>query len=77
MPDLVDAGCTSVYSTEDASEYPRAYVVPKDPALVALLEHGPASATAELVALADRIKKHTEARLIKYKQCVRGAYYAR
>ena len=70
MPDLVDAGCTSIYSTEDASEYPRAYVVPRDPGLIAVLESGMLTATPELLSLAERIKKHTEARLIKYKQCV-------
>ena len=70
LPELVDAGVTSIYSTEDASEYPRAYVVPRDPALIAAVESGLPIATPELLALADRIKQHTEARLIKYKQCV-------
>ncbi|KAI0091743.1 hypothetical protein BDY19DRAFT_932004 [Irpex rosettiformis] len=59
-PKVADAGVIGVYSEKDFSEVPRAYVVPKEPALFA----GPQSARDRLV---EEINEWMKGRLANYK----------
>ncbi|EPQ51761.1 acetyl-CoA synthetase-like protein [Gloeophyllum trabeum ATCC 11539] len=65
-PQVADVAVGAIYSPEDATEYPRAYVVPMDRSLLekSVKSNKPC---AELVALADELNKRVETRLIKYK----------
>ncbi|TFK52983.1 acetyl-CoA synthetase-like protein [Heliocybe sulcata] len=65
-PQVADVGVGAIYVPEDATEHPRAYVVPMDKmALARSLEDNKPS--IELITLAEELKKRVENKLIKYK----------
>lgn len=62
---MQDAGVSSIYHDEHATEYPRAYVVPFDKAV---LEGGP-----KAEAFAHELRKHIEAKYTPYKWFVQSS----
>lgn len=52
----------SIYSSEEATELPRAYIVPVDASLVA-----PTASMADQRRFVEEVKRHTETHLAKYK----------
>lgn len=65
--EIADAAVTSIYNAEQATELPRAYVVPKDPRLLEACAPGKTEITPGLKALSEHIKGLTEKKLIRYK----------
>lgn len=65
-PAVADAGVTAIYSEDDATEYPKAYIVPKD---TALLESSAKAGQAcpQTVAFVKDVLKHIEGKVIDYK----------
>jgi len=65
-PQVADVGVGAIYSPDDATEYPRAFVVPMDRTILtrSLEENKP---SIELVTLAHELNKRVESKLIKYK----------
>ncbi|KAH7108415.1 acetyl-CoA synthetase-like protein [Auriculariales sp. MPI-PUGE-AT-0066] len=61
-PLVKDAGVISVYSDSEATELPRAYVVPADPALIAA-----GASDAQHRQFATEVKKYVEGHVAKYK----------
>lgn len=61
-PLVRDAGVTSVYSNEHASELPRAYVVPVDENLL-----GNGLATKAQLQFIQEVKKYVESHTARYK----------
>lgn len=67
-PLVADAGVTAVYSDDDATEYPIAYIVPRDTAIwEASRKLG--KACPEGIALANELKAYIEEKTINYKWC--------
>ncbi|KZV94993.1 acetyl-CoA synthetase-like protein [Exidia glandulosa HHB12029] len=62
-PLVKDAGVTAVYSHAEATELPRAFVVPTDPSLVTSLGH----VTPAQARFADEVRRHVEEHTVKYK----------
>lgn len=65
-PEVADAGVTAIYSEDDATEYPKAYIVPKD---TSLLESSGklGKACPQTIAFVQKVMKHIEAKVIDYK----------
>ena len=67
-PHIDDAGVTAIYDAATVSEYPRAYIVPKDQALIELCRKATnGSLSPELAKLSQEVKDWTEPRMAKYK----------
>lgn len=62
-PLVKEAGVCAIFSEAEATELPRAYVVPADPTLVT---RG-ARATKEQQRFADEVRRHVEKHTVKYK----------
>ncbi|KZO93173.1 acetyl-CoA synthetase-like protein [Calocera viscosa TUFC12733] len=68
LPSVADVGAASIYSDEQATELPLAYVVPRLPALQSLLAQGaPAGSDHRLRALAEEVRKTVEEKCAHYK----------
>jgi hypothetical protein len=63
-PLVKDAAVTSIYSPSQATELPKAYIVPADQTLIPSMERRPTIAQLKLV---DKLKSHVEAHTAKYK----------
>lgn len=65
--DLVaDAGVTGTYNEDDATEYPLAYIVPKDSSLLEASQRA-GKATPETVKFVETVLKYIESKVIDYK----------
>lgn len=63
---MADAGVTGVYNEDDASEYPLAYIVPKNASLLeASRKLG--KACPETVTFVSNVLKYIEGKVIDYK----------
>lgn len=75
-PSIADAAVTSIYSTTQATELPRAYVVPAFPSnLLCYKDANPATIPPDLAALAKGAKDLVEAKLVKYKWLQGGVVF--
>lgn len=65
-PAVADAGVTAIYSDDDATEYPKAFIVPKD---TSLLESSAklGQACPKTIAFVTEVLKHIESKVIDYK----------
>ena len=70
---VADAGVTSIYVDEEATEYPVAYVVPRDERIIDACRKA-GTATPEVTAWAHGLKKVVEQKTIEYKH-LRGGMY--
>ncbi|GAB7356926.1 hypothetical protein MBLNU459_g7775t2 [Dothideomycetes sp. NU459] len=66
-PLVADAAVTGIFNAEEATELPRAYVVPSDKKLADMCAPGMSAATPELIALGEELKKLVEGKTIRYK----------
>lgn len=66
LDSVADTGVTSVYSDDDATEYPIAYVVPRNTQLLEACEKA-GKATIESVEWAHSVRRFVEEKLIDYK----------
>lgn len=64
--DVADAGVTAVYSEEEATEYPIAYIVPRDTSIMEASRRLGA-ACSEGTALAHQLRAFIEEKTISYK----------
>lgn len=66
-PNIADAAVSSIFDAAQASEFPRAYVVPADKSLLEQCGPGKTARTPGLDKLADEAKRLIEDKTIKYK----------
>ena len=74
-PLIADAGVTSIYVDTDASEWPKAYVVPNSAELVDAITSGSQQYASIVQEFSDKIKAYTEERLIDYKKLRGGLVF--
>ncbi|EJT97531.1 acetyl-CoA synthetase-like protein [Dacryopinax primogenitus] len=68
LSSIADVGAASIYSDEQGTELPLAYVVPRSPALHSLLRQGAITADhTELINLANEVRKTVEEKCAHYK----------
>lgn len=63
---VADAGVTAVYSDDDATEYPIAYIVPRDTSICES-SRSLGKACPEGIALAHALKAYIEEKTVNYK----------
>lgn len=66
-PLIADAAVTGIFNADEATELPRAYLVPTDKRLAGMCAPGMSATTPELIALGEAVKKLVESKTIKYK----------
>jgi len=66
-PHIADAAVTSVFNSAQATELPRAYIVPSSPTLLVDCASGKTTLTPELSRLSEQVKQLTEQKLVRYK----------
>lgn len=66
-PSIANAGVTGIFNADEATELPRAYLVPSSKTLADMCAPGMSVATPELIALGHEVKKLVESKTIKYK----------
>ncbi|KAM7188410.1 hypothetical protein V8F33_010661 [Rhypophila sp. PSN 637] len=64
---VADAGVIGVYDSDEATEWPRAFVVPSAKVLASLEKLGEKEKREELVRLAHEVREYVEKRTAKYK----------
>lgn len=64
--EVADAGVTSTYSEDEATELPMAFIVPKDGTLLSEAAKG-STPSPRMIDLVKRINSHIEKQLINYK----------
>lgn len=67
-PLIADAGVTSIYSSSQGTELPRAYIVPSGTRLVGLCKPAEGMGVSEeLRKLGDEVRRHVEGKVAHYK----------
>lgn len=66
-PLIADAAVTGIFNSDEATELPRAYLVPADKRLAKMCAPGMSASTPELVALGEEVKKLVESKTVRYK----------
>lgn len=67
---IADAGVTAMFSEEEQTEYPKAYIVPSDATIVNALKLAQHKPSAQLIAFVTKVNKAVEEKTTHYKRCV-------